>query len=96
MDMTTLEDVLIIGPKYGDHRTEWGKTRDECRRVTVCAAILQESWDEVVHNNVPLDRGGEESELGGSSCYATAEDQPEKSLPCRKLRQQNPLFCPLQ
>ena len=25
VDMTTLEDILIMGPKYGDHRTEWGK-----------------------------------------------------------------------
>jgi hypothetical protein len=59
-----LEDILIMDPKYGDQRTEWDKTRDECRRETVYEFILQESWEEIVHNNVPLGRGDEESELG--------------------------------
>jgi hypothetical protein len=39
-------------------------------------AIAQESWEEIVHNNVPLDHGPEELELGGAECYATVEDQP--------------------
>jgi hypothetical protein len=76
VDMATLEDILIMGPKYGDQRAEWGKTRDECRRAAVYAAIAQESWEEVVHNNVPLGNGAEESELGGAECYAAVEDQP--------------------
>jgi hypothetical protein len=25
VDMATLEDILIMGPKYGDQRAEWGK-----------------------------------------------------------------------
>jgi hypothetical protein len=76
VDMDTLEDILIMGPKYGDQRAEWGKTRDECRREAVCAAIAHESWEEIVNNNVPF--GGEtgESGLGGAECYADAEDQP--------------------
>ena len=76
VDMATLEDILIMGPKYGDQRAEWGKTRDECRRAAVYAVILQESWEEIVHNNVPLGRGAEEPELGGAECYAAAEEQP--------------------
>ena len=76
VDMTTFEDILVMGPKYGDHRAEWGKTRDECRRATVYAVILQESWEEIVHNNVPIGHGVEESELGGAACYTAAEDQP--------------------
>ena len=47
VDMSTLEDILIMGPKYGDQRADWGKTRDEWRRETVYVAILQESWEEV-------------------------------------------------
>jgi hypothetical protein len=43
VDMSTLEDILIMGPKYGDQRAEWGKTRDECRRASVYVAIVQES-----------------------------------------------------
>ena len=43
VDMATLEDILIMGPKYDDQRAEWGKTRDECRRVAVYAAIAHES-----------------------------------------------------
>ncbi len=70
------EDILIMGPKYGDQRAEWGKTRDECRRAAVYAAIAHESWEEIVHNNVPLGSGAEESGLGGAECYAVAEDQP--------------------
>ncbi len=35
-----------------------------------------ESWEEILHNNVPLDHGPEELELGGSECYASVEDQP--------------------
>jgi hypothetical protein len=76
VDMATLEDILIMGPKYGDQRAEWGKTRDECRRAAVYAAIAQESWEEIVHNNVPLGNGAEELELGGAECYAAVEDQP--------------------
>jgi hypothetical protein len=76
VDMATLEDLLIMGPKYGDQRTEWGKTRDECRRATVYAAIEHESWEEIVHNNVSLDGEAEESGLGRAECYAVAEDQP--------------------
>ena len=75
VDMATLEDILIMGPKYGDQRAEWGKTRDECRRAAVYAAIAHESWEEIVHNNVPLDGEAEESGLGGAECYAAAEDQ---------------------
>jgi hypothetical protein len=74
--MATLEDILIMGPKYGDQRAEWGKTRDECRRVAVYAAIEHESWEEIVHNNVPLNGEVEESGLGGAECYSAAEDQP--------------------
>jgi len=76
VDMATLEDILIMGPKYGDQRAEWGKTRDECRRAAVYAAIAHESWEEIVHNNVPLDGEAEESGLGGAECYAATEDQP--------------------
>jgi hypothetical protein len=25
VDMSTLEDILIMGSKYGDQRTEWAK-----------------------------------------------------------------------
>ena len=75
VDMSTLEDILIMGPKYGDQRSEWGKTRDECRRVAVYVSIVQESWEEIVHNSVPLGTGAEELELGGAECYATVEDQ---------------------
>ena len=75
VDMATLEDILIMGPKYGDQRAEWGKTRDECRRAAVYAAILQESWEEIVHNNVPIGTRAVESEWGGAACYAAAEDQ---------------------
>jgi hypothetical protein len=75
VDMSTLEDILIMGPKYGDQRAECGKTRDECRREEVYAAIAQESWKEIVHNNVPLDHGSEGLELGGAECYAAVEDQ---------------------
>ena len=71
--MSTLEDILIMGPKYGDQRTEWGKSRDEFRRVAVYAAIAQESWEETVHNNVPLDHGSEGFELGGSEWYVTVD-----------------------
>ena len=76
VDMATLEDILIMGPKYGDQRTEWGKTRDECRRAVVHAAILQESWEEIVHNNVPLGRGDEEPELGRAEYYTADEEHP--------------------
>jgi hypothetical protein len=74
VDMSTLEDILIMGPKYGDQWTEWVKTRDECRRAAIYAVIAQESWEEIVHNNVPLDDGAEGLELGGAECYATVED----------------------
>jgi hypothetical protein len=47
VDMATLEDILIMGPKYGDQRAEWGKTRDECRREAVYAAIEQQIGVEV-------------------------------------------------
>jgi hypothetical protein len=76
VDMDTLEDILIMGPKYGDQRAEWGKTRDECRREAVYPTIVQESWEEIVYNNVPLGSGAEELELGGAECYAVVEDQP--------------------
>jgi hypothetical protein len=76
VDMATLEDILIMGPKYGDQRDEWGKTRDEYRRESVYTAIAQESWEEIVHSNVPLDSRAKELELGGSECYTTVEDQP--------------------
>ncbi len=36
----------------------------------------QESWEEIVHNNVTLDHGPEGLELGGAECYDTVEDQP--------------------
>jgi hypothetical protein len=75
VDMSTLEDILIMGPKYGDQRTKWGKSRDEFRRVTVYAAIAQESWEEIVHNNVPLYDGSEGLELGGVECCVIVEDQ---------------------
>ncbi len=42
--------------------------------------IAQESWEEIVHNNVPgpvpLDHGTEGLELGGTECYDTVQDQP--------------------
>jgi hypothetical protein len=75
VDMSTWEDILIMGSKYGDQRTKWGKTRDECRREGVYEAIAQESWEEIVHNNVPLDHRPEELELGGAECYVVVEDQ---------------------
>jgi hypothetical protein len=75
VDMSTLEDILIMGLKYGDQLSEWGNIRDECRRATVYETITQESWEEIVHNSVPLDHGPEESELGGAECYDTVEDQ---------------------
>ena len=76
VDMSTLEDILIMGPKYGDQRAEWGKTRDECRRAAVYAVIMQEAWEEITHNNVPYYNQTEESQLGGVACYAATEDKP--------------------
>jgi hypothetical protein len=76
VDMSTLEDILIMGPKYGDQRAEWGKTRDECRRAAVYAVIMQEAWEEITHNNVPYYNQTEESQLGGAACYAATEGKP--------------------
>ncbi len=50
-------------------------------REAVYAAITHQSWEEIVHNNVPLDGEAEESGLGGVECYTDAEDQPGRGDP---------------
>ena len=38
--------------------------------------ITEESWEEIVHNNVSFGHGFEESELGGVECCDSVEDHP--------------------
>jgi hypothetical protein len=33
VDMSTLEDILTMGPKYGDQRVEWGRGEEIVHKV---------------------------------------------------------------
>jgi hypothetical protein len=75
VDMSKLEDILIMGPKYGDQRPEWGKTMDEYRRESVYDVIMEDAWEEITHNHVPYYTRTEEFQLGGTACCVATEDK---------------------
>lgn len=75
----TLQDVLIMGKKYGDARADWGKTRDERTRAAMFLAMFEEALVERRHSKVH-DSGRCQSKDGDQGKCYNASTPGEKVL----------------